>query len=462
VKETLSLVVSSSGKGKRQPALYIGLAGDTPYEPPARISLSNVEAITLGRGEQRSIRRAREERINVAYVTLADPRMSSRHARLVRFGGAWLVEDLGSKNGTYVGGARVDRKQVFDHDVIVVGHTALVFREAGGDLPDLFGWPEAPDPGLMTLSPDAAERFAELATAARAKIPVELTGESGTGKELAARAVHQLSGRTGRFVAVNCGALPANLLEGELFGHKRGAFTGANDDRLGFIRAADGGTLFLDEIAELPAASQAALLRVLQEGEVVPLGADRPIKVDLRLVTATLKDLDEEVEARRFREDLRARILGVKVEMPPLRERREDLGWLIATLLQRTHGQRPVTFAADAIGLLYQYDWPLNIRELERALAAAGLSEHIQVGSLPQTLRDAPRTSIGARPGAPLTAEDEALKDRLAASIAKHKGNLSAVARELDKDRKQIQRWVSASGSDARAETLSQDVSKAS
>jgi transcriptional regulator with GAF, ATPase, and Fis domain len=441
VKQTLSLVVSSSGKGKRQPALFIGLAGDTPFAPPARISLANIEAITLGRGEPRGIRHAREERINVAYLTLADARMSSRHARLVRFGGAWLVEDLGSKNGTYVAGVRVDRKQLFDHDVIVVGHTALVFRESGGELPELFGWPEAQDAGLMTLSPDVAMKFAELATAAKSKVPIELTGESGTGKELAARAVHNLSGRQGRYVAVNCGAIAANLIESEMFGVKRGAFTGATEDRPGFIRASDGGTLFLDEIAELPPASQASLLRVLQEGEVVPVGGDRPIKVDLRIVTATLKDLDEEVEERRFREDLRARILGVKTEMPPLRERREDLGWLVATLLQRTHGHRPVTFAADAMSLLYQYDWPLNIRELERSLAAAGLADHIQVHNLPQAVREAPR-GPAARPDAPLSADDEALKARLADSIVRHKGNLSAVARELDKDRKQIQRWV--------------------
>src|SRR6185436_18020542 len=144
------------------------------------------------------------------------------------------------------------------------------------------------------------------------------------GKELVARAVHALSWRPGAFIAVNCGSLASSMLEAELFGHRRGAFTGAASDRAGLIRSADQGTLFLDEIAELPAEAQASLLRVLQEKELTPVGADRPVRIDLRVVSATHQNLDDAVAAGRFRADLRARLLGVRVELPPLRDRPED------------------------------------------------------------------------------------------------------------------------------------------
>jgi len=298
----------------------------------------------------------------------------------------------------------------------------------------------------VTLSPEVAATFGDLAAAATSLVAVELGGESGTGKELAARAVHTLSGRRGRFVAVNCGALPGTLLEAELFGHKKGAYTGATEDRVGFVRSADGGTLFLDEVAELPAASQAALLRVLQESEVMPLGADRPVKVDIRLVLASLRNLDTEVAAKRFREDLRARMLGVRVEVPPLRDRQEDLGWLVPTLLERAFPGRPLTFSADAVMALYMYGWPLNIRELERALAAAGAlaGQRIELHHLPEAIRvpsSEPPASAPTDP-ASLSDEDRQLRETLVAAIGRHGGNLSAVARELAKDRKQIQRWV--------------------
>jgi DNA-binding NtrC family response regulator len=336
-----------------------------------------------------------------------------------------------------VNGARITRKPLVDGDALVVGHTALVFRESGGESGDHDGPPPALAPGFATLSPALALRFDELARAAKTAVPIEITGETGTGKELAARAMHALSGRAGRFVSVNCGALAPTLLEGELFGHKKGAYTGATDDRVGLVRDADRGTLFLDEIAELPASSQASLLRVLQEGEVVPLGSDRPVKVDVRVVTATHANLDAAVAANKFRADLRARLLGVQIELPPLRARREDLGHLVATLLKRD-----VTFAADAVAALYTYDWPLNIRELERALAAATAvaRDRIELAHLPTALRE---------PAAParvdeesLSPDDRALRDTLVAAIDRHAGNLAAVARDLGKDRTQIRRWM--------------------
>lgn len=437
---TLSLITSDAKRGQRHPALYVGLCGDAPHDKPCRVSLANTTSVVIERGSELSVSRGREDGVNVVSLQINDARLSSRHARLMRFGGAWGIEDLGSKNGTFVAGVRTQRRQLSDDALIMVGHTALVFRDAGGELGDHIGWPDAADPGLATFSPLVKARFDEITAAARSSVAVELTGESGTGKELAARAVHALSGRTGRFVAVNCGALAANLVEAELFGHKKGAYTGAHDDRLGFVRAADGGTLFLDEIAELPLQAQAALLRVLQEREVVPVGGERPINVDLRLVTATLRNLDEEVVARRFREDLRARLLGVQIALPPLRDRREDLGWLISTVLKRVIGERELTFAADVVSMLYQYDWPLNIRELERALTAASVGPKVQVQDLPRRMREtAPPASERV---VQLSSQDAALKARLANAISVHDGNLSAVARELGRDRKQIQRWV--------------------
>jgi DNA-binding NtrC family response regulator len=183
-------------------------------------------------------------------------------------------------------------------------------------------------------------------------------------------------------------------------------------------------------------------LRVLQEKEVLPVGTDRPVKVDLRVVTATLKNLDHEVAERRFREDLRARLLGVQIELLPLRERREDLGWLISMLLRRAHGERPVTFSAEAVSALYRYDWPLNVRELERAIAAAALAPTVQLQSLPRSIREAQPASPVAAPPEVLSPEDAAIKQALVAAIESNGGNLAAVARELGRDRKQIHRWI--------------------
>jgi transcriptional regulator of acetoin/glycerol metabolism len=178
---------------------------------------------------------------------------------------------------------------------------------------------------------------------------------------------------------------------------------------------------------------------VLQEGEVVPLGGDRPVKVELRLVTATHKRLDGEVEAGRFRADLRARMLGVQLALPPLRERREDLALLVIALLDKLAPERDIAFSADAVIALYAHAWPLNIRELERALAAAlaVARDRIELQHLPAALREPPATGPGE-----LAGDDAALRERLAASIQRHDGNLAAVARELGKDRTQIRRWM--------------------
>jgi transcriptional regulator with GAF, ATPase, and Fis domain len=404
----------------------------------ARIGLGGVDRVELGRGDDRRMARSKIDGALVLTIAFPDSRMSSQHARLSRVGATWVIEDLGSKNGTWVRRRRITRHPLGDRDVIVVGHTALVFRDCGGEGDDVEQHELGNVPGLDTLSVELAARFKQLAKAAREIVPIEIQGETGTGKELVARAVHALSGRSGKLAAINCGALPATLIEAELFGHRKGAFTSAVDDRPGLVRAADNGTLFLDEVGELPLSSQAALLRVLQEGEVTPIGGDRPIKVDVRIVTATHRDLAADVDAGRFRADLRARLLGVVVPLPPLRDRIEDLGFLTATLLDRIAPGRDIAFSADALAALYAHAWPMNIRELERALraAVAVADDRIDLEHLPPAFAALPA------PPKELDGDDEQVRQQLVAAMARHAGNISAVARELGKDRTQIRRWV--------------------
>jgi transcriptional regulator with GAF, ATPase, and Fis domain len=442
VSDTVSAILSTARRPRARAALHVGLAGDAPFAKPARFGLGGLDRVEIGRSDRRSFTRSYERGAETGMLALADTRLSSRHARLSRVGSTWVVEDLESKNGTWLGKQRILRKPLSDGDVMLVGHTAIVFRDTGGEADDLDDFPSAPAPGLATLSSTLAERFAELTAAAKSRVPIHISGETGTGKELAARAAHALSQRPGRFVPVNCGALPGSLLEGELFGHRKGAYTGAGEDRVGLIRSADGGTLFLDEIGELPAPSQAALLRVLQEGEVLPLGADRALKVDLRIVTATHRDLDAEVAANRFRADLRARLLGVSLELPALRSRLEDLALLVREFLLRLDARPDVTFSADAVAALYAHDWPLNIRELERTIGAALAIARgrIELHHLPHALRE----PVTPEPPSDmqLSPPERELRTTLIELIDRHDGNLAAVARELGKDRTQIRRWL--------------------
>jgi two-component system, NtrC family, response regulator PilR len=234
---------------------------------------------------------------------------------------------------------------------------------------------------LVGESPAIRAVRALIEKVARSMAPVLVQGESGTGKELVARAIHDHGSRAGqRFVAVNCGAIPENLLEAEFFGYRKGAFTGANEDREGFFQAADGGTLFLDEIGDLPLAMQSKLLRVIQERSVRPVGATAESPVNARILSATHKDLAAEVAAGRFRQDLFYRLNVIQIRVPPLRERLEDLGLISARLLARIAQDAGVSptprLTAGALQTLARYAFPGNVRELEnllhRALALAG------------------------------------------------------------------------------------------
>ncbi len=221
--------------------------------------------------------------------------------------------------------------------------------------------------GMVGRSEIMRAIFRNVERIARSEATVLISGESGTGKELVARAVHDLSSRAeGPFIAVNCGAIPRDLIESELFGHEKGAFTGATDRRIGRLESANGGTLFLDEIGELDPAVQVKLLRALQERSFERVGSSTTITVDLRIVTATNRDLAKEVAEGNFREDLYYRVNVVPIELPPLRERREDIRLIAHTFLARSGAEKKLS--AAALGSLEGYNWPGNVRELENAI----------------------------------------------------------------------------------------------
>jgi sigma-54 dependent transcriptional regulator, acetoin dehydrogenase operon transcriptional activator AcoR len=446
--------------------LFLSLRSDRPLDPPACLRMTGLDEVIIGRG-QPSLPDGVKVHARRLEVRVPDSWMSSTHLRLIKLDGRWVMIDEDSTNGTLLNGVPKDKAVLADGDLLELGHTFFFYRElvsttvsVGPGRGETSAPAGAAEPvlGLDTLIPSLAERFATLAQIAASSLSVVLQGESGTGKEVVAQAVHRLSGRSGPFVAVNCGALPESLIETELFGYRKGAFSGAGEDRPGLVRSADRGTLFLDEIGDLPASSQAAFLRVLQESEVVAVGATRPVKVDVRIVAATHRDLPSLVGRGEFRRDLFARLAGYTLELPPLRARREDLGILIASLLRKLPQARAseLTFSSDAARALLRYDWPLNIRELEKWLTMASLlakSGRIELNHLPQP---APLPALGGDARAPagpaldagpskadaLSAEDAARRVELLALFHEHGGNISAVARAMGKGRTQIQRWI--------------------
>jgi DNA-binding NtrC family response regulator len=415
---------------------------DAPMTPlAAACNLDEVDQIALGRGDPgaASVLDAGRRQLRLGFP---DRWMSTRHARIERCVGGFFVADEGSKNGVLVNGNRTDGALLVDGDWIQAGHTLLRFRH--GTLPP----PRQPrDPrsgtraALVTALPTLEEQSRNLEDIACSNVSVVLRGETGTGKEVVARAVHHLSGRTGELIAVNCGALPATLLESELFGYRKGAFSNAFEDRPGLVRAADRGTLFLDEIGDLPLSSQAALLRVLQEGEVTPLGGTHPVKLDLRVVCATHRDLEALVARDQFRADLYARLSGYTFAIPPLRERREDLGLLTAALLRRIAPDRDVRFEPDAVRALCGYDWPLNVRELEKCLASlVVLARGGAIG--PEQLSAVLVAPTGDASVKPAETRRVDRREQLVAALRAHRGNVSATARMLGKARSQVQRWI--------------------
>jgi transcriptional regulator of acetoin/glycerol metabolism len=445
-----TLSIHADGKEGRtgprpEAVLVLALECGRPRAGSVRYRLADLTAVQLGRGAERRAEKAGGE----LTIRVPDKWMSSKHAKIEPSFGRWVLVDTESKNGTIVDGHTTKRAVLTDGSLIELGHTLFFFFERMPVEPDAPALLELTPDAVSTLVPSWHAELARIRQIASSEIPILIEGESGTGKEVLARSIHGLSGRKGAFVPVNCGALPENLVESELFGYKKGAFSGAQQDHPGLVKTADGGTLFLDEIGDLPGTSQAALLRVLQEKEVMPVGGTKSVPIDLRVVAATHRDLDDMVAEQAFRHDLFARLAGFRVTVPPLADRRADLGLLIGALYSRIFAADHPGFEIDAARLLLRYPWPLNIRELEQALATAQVlakSELVRAEHLPDTVRS------GRPPGAPrpvvLSEGDQKVRDQVVAALREHQGNVSAVARALDKDRKQIQRWIKRFGLD--------------
>jgi transcriptional regulator of acetoin/glycerol metabolism len=450
--QTLSL----AGRGddldrvEARPHLFLALRAARPRLPAARYGLGELDAVELTRGRTDRVDAPTAPR-RLLRVAVCDGWMSTNHAVIERDGERWRLTDHRSKNGTFVNGVRQREAMLVDGDVVELGQTFFVYRAALATPADAPARLDAGEvrgpPGLATLLPELGLRFAELARIAASKSSLVIAGPTGSGKELVARAVHELSGRRGPFVAVNCAALPDALVESELFGYVRGAFSGADRDRDGLITASGGGTLFLDEIGDLPRPAQAKLLRALQEQEVRPVGAIEPVRVDLRVVAATHRDLAQLAEDDEFREDLLAR-LGDTFELPPLAERREDLGLIVGAILARLEDPRArdVGLSSEAARALLRHAWPRNVRELhkllERAIALAD-GRDIELAHLPDELRS-PGAARPRRPAVvtPLSDRDRERRDQIVALLRANGGNITAVARAMGKVRSQVQRWI--------------------
>lgn len=401
---------------------------------------------------------------------------SRHHAEIGRQGPVVYVRDLGSTNGVYLNGRRVADGPLEAGDVLRLGEwIGVVFRPTSNE-------PAALSPPRFRT---VAERFfigpalapsVELAErAAASELPVVLCGETGTGKEHMAQGIHRWSGRPGRLVAINCAALPEPLAEAELFGHARGAFTGAVRSSEGHLRAADQGTLLLDEVSELPLPAQAKLLRALESGEIVPLGESQPASISTRIVAATQQPLPEAVEEGRFRADLLARLDGVTIHLPPLRQRVEELGYLLDALLTHHAGGKQMAPATDPrlVEALCLHDFPFNVRELDllvrRLLALHGHERRLERSHLPETMRppkddeaeeepdrsnDAPASSGGAdrrRPASSGWQTQAPQRDAddlagLVEALRRTAGNVTKAAEAVGLSRQRAYRLMNAAG----------------
>ncbi|MEZ4321185.1 MAG: sigma 54-interacting transcriptional regulator [Myxococcota bacterium] len=400
------------------------------------------------------------------HFRITDSTVSRRHAEITRTRDGLVLRDLGSTNGTFVGAVRIREVYLGETRRFRVGKTEMEFT-LKDELVDILPAKETRFEGLVGQSVSLREVFSVLERVARTELTVLVTGETGTGKELVSRALHQRSNRkNGPFIVFDCGAIPANLVESELFGHERGAFTGAVSSRAGVFEQAHGGTIFLDELGELPLELQPNLLRVLEQREVRRVGDTRTRAVDVRVVAATNRDLREMVKEGRFREDLYYRLNVVEVKLPPLRQRIEDLPLLVEHIIKSAPFEHSVRGCTDDVLRLFaDYHWPGNIRELKNSVLRCipfcdgdlidlhSLPDSLRGGRTEQVLPDAEPTEDEAS-GLPLPDSELSMreaKDQLIAAFERRyledllercDGNVSKAARSAGVDRKTITRLL--------------------
>jgi DNA-binding NtrC family response regulator len=383
-------------------------------------------------------------------IELADPVVSKLHAEItwspVRE--RYLLGDLRSSNGTYINGKRMGRELLSEGDILRVGDTVMRFvaldRAAAG-------WSAPADGLLVGRSPRLRATLERAERAATSDVTVLIHGETGCGKELVAQTLHAQSGRPGPLRAVNCAAIPRDLVESELFGHVKGAFSGADTARAGMFKAAEGGTLFLDEIGELAKEVQAKLLRALESHKVRPVGGTAEVPVDVRVVAATNRDLAADVESGEFRADLYARLAEWEIAMSPLRERPEDLWPLWEHFMARHAGEREYEMRGVVFEALALHAWPYNVRELLRVVRALTLEKpdggRLELSDLPGVMRHRPTGPDSQTRGAvepatrPPPGETPTPKE-LRQLVEDFKGNIKEVASFLGKDRTQVYRWL--------------------
>jgi DNA-binding NtrC family response regulator len=385
-------------------------------------------------------------------VVLSDPTVSRRHLEAERGEDGVLVRDLGSTNGSYAHGSRFKELELRFGAEIHIGKTVLKYlpEEETIDLPPA----ESRSFGkLLGWDPEVRKMFTLLEDVAPSDATVLIEGETGTGKELLAEEIHAHSRRRqGPFVVFDCGAMPRELIESALFGHLRGAFTGAMNDRRGAFAEADGGTLFLDEIGELAPEMQPALLRALDRKMIRPLGGAAYQTLDVRIIAATNRSLRTEVAERRFREDLYYRLAVVRIAVPPLRKRPEDISLLAEYFLRQFSGHRRTRFTPISLARMHRYTWPGNVRELRNVIERTclvsrgdlvdvgelhehpdfGHDEETQVPGRPQLSIDLPYKDAKAK------LLDSFERDYFKALVDRHGGNVSAAARDAKIDRKHL------------------------
>jgi DNA-binding NtrC family response regulator len=363
-------------------------------------------------------------------IVIKDSFVSGFHCRIFRKETAWFVTDLDSTNGTFVDGVRVGEARLDVGSTLALGKVRLQVQAEGASASDGgLGEIQSVDPAMQPL-------FDRIRRAGPTQETVLITGESGSGKELVARALHRLSRRAERpMIPLNCSAVTRDLLESELFGHERGAFTGAAARRVGLFEEGDGGTVFLDEIGELSLDMQAKLLRVLENHEIRRVGSNLPVKVDVRILAATHRSLPHRIRSGDFREDLFFRINVIELKVPPLRERPADIPLLARFFLdQATRSVGPRTLSAEALKRLQAYRFPGNVRELRHLVTGAAIlarEETIGPGDLafsPTTLADQVAESKIYRKGKTL---EEVEIQAICQALAAHEFNQSAAAKSL-------------------------------